>query len=292
MAQKGLGSGLGALFGEDAMDESYGSVLPIAKIEPRADQPRAYFDEEALCELSDSIREHGIIQPIVVRELDGGYYQIIAGERRWRAARMAGLSEVPVRILQTDDRETAELALIENLQREDLNPVEEARGYRALMDNYGLTQEMTASRVGKSRPVIANSLRLLSLPAEVLGMLEDGSLSLSHARAILEAPDEKTQLQAAKITAEKHLTVRETAVLVKRLVAGAPEKKERRPAADGVDYMAEVEKELTRRLGRRVKVVSGKRKGRFEIDFYGADDFEAVREALMSVKNPGGEADA
>ena len=197
-----------------------------------------------------------------------------------------------MRILQADDREAAELTLIENLQREDLNPVEEARGYRALMDTYGLTQEVTAERVGKSRPVVANSLRLLNLPAEVLSMLEAGELSLSHARTLLEAPDAATQLQAAKITAEKELTVRETAALIRRLTADAPSKSGRRASPDGVDYMAEVEKELTRRLGRRVKVVSGRRKGHFEIDFYGSDDFEAVREALMTMKKAGGEKDA
>ena len=292
MAQKGLGAGLGALFGDDAIEERSGFTLPIAKIEPRAKQPRVKFDEEALYELSESIREHGIIQPIVVRALDNGYYQIIAGERRWRAARMAGLTDLPVRIMDAGDREAAELALIENLQREDLNPVEEARGYRALMDNYGLTQEMTAERVGKSRPVVANALRLLNLPSEVLEMVEEGGLSLSHARAILETPQAAVQIDAAKAAVEQGLTVRETTALVKRLIAGKPENKERKPAADGVDYMAEVEKDLTRSLGRRVKVVSGKRKGRFEIEFYGTDDFEAVREALMTVKCAGGVIDA
>ena len=292
MAQKGLGAGLGALFGDDAVEQESVSSLPIAKIEPKTGQPRMKFDEETLFELSESIREHGIIQPIVVRELDGGFYQIIAGERRWRAARIAGLTEVPVRIIVADDQKAAELALIENLQREDLNPVEEARGYRALMDNYGLTQEVAAERVGKSRPVVANSLRLLNLPGEVLDMLEEGTLSLSHARAILETPDASTQIEAAKKTAEKGLTVRETTALVKRLIAGKPEKKERETAADGVDYMAEVEKDLTRALGRRVKVISGKRRGHFEIEFYGNEDFEAVREVLMAIKSTGGAKNA
>lgn len=293
MAQKGLGAGLGALFGEDANDNADTSItLPIAKIEPRAGQPRKQFDETGLIELSESIIEHGLIQPVIVRKTDGGYYQIIAGERRWRAARMAGLSEIPARIIEADDRETAELAMVENLQREDLNPVEEARGYKALMEGYNLTQEEAAQRVGKSRPVVANSLRLLNLPDEILGKIEDGTLTLSHARAILEAPDAKIQLEAARISTEKGLTVRETAALVKRLISGEPEKKQahRRVFPDGVDYMAEVERDMTRRMGRRVKVVQGAKRGRFEIEYYGKDDFEALRQALMQIKGETGES--
>lgn len=280
---KGLGAGLGALFGEEAMDEQQvGSYLPISKIEPRADQPREGFDQESLEELAESIRQHGLIQPVTVRRLDGGYYQIIAGERRWRAARLAGLQEVPVRIMDVDDQETAELALIENLQREDLNPVEEARGYRALMEGYGMTQEKVAQRVGKSRPVITNALRLLNLPEGVLDMVIQGQLTLSHARAILELQDRTAQEEAARETVDRGLSVRETTSLVKRL-SGAKvkrEKKNPRTGSDGVDYMAEIEKELTDILGRRVRINAGAKRGKFEIDYYDREDFERLYQAL------------
>ena len=292
MAQRGLGkglegAGLGAFFGEDVVNESQeAAYLPVSRIEPREGQPRVRFDEEALAELADSIGEHGLIQPVTVRPLDGGYYQIIAGERRWRAARMAGLTEIPVRILQADDRKTAELALVENLQREDLNPVEEARGYRSLMEAYGMTQESAAAIVGKSRPVVANALRLLNLPDDVLEMVEDGTLTLSHARAILELTDPGMQSEAAKQTKEKQLSVRDTTALVKRMMSGntAKGKKARAGAADGVDYYAEVEKDLTRALGRKVRISAGAKKGRFEIEYYDAEDFENLYEALLQAK--------
>ncbi|MGM9521012.1 MAG: ParB/RepB/Spo0J family partition protein [Oscillospiraceae bacterium] len=263
-----------------------GTYLPLSKIEPRADQPRSSFDEEALSELADSISEHGLIQPITVRKLDGGYYQIIAGERRWRAARMAGLKEVPVRIMEADDQETAELALIENLQREDLNPVEEAKGYRSLMDSYGMTQEKVAERVGKSRPVVANSLRLLNLPEEVLKMLEDQELTLSHARAVLELSDKQQQLDAARETVQHNLSVRETTALVKRMTSGTKEKtkKNSRIAADGVDYIAEAERQLTGAMGRKVHINQGAKRGRLEIEYYDSDDFERLYSALMELK--------
>ncbi len=284
---KGLGSGLGALLGEEALrDGEEVTRLPIARIEPRADQPRESFDQEKLEELAQSIRDHGLIQPITVRPLEDGYYQIIAGERRWRAARLAGLMEVPVSVLEADDRETAELALIENLQREDLNPVEEARGYRSLMTAFGLTQEKVSERVGKSRPVIANALRLLRLPEDVQELLADESLSLSQARAILELEDPEKQRDAAKKAAAEGLSVRETAALVKRMASGkkpAP-RKNHRLGPDGVDYMAEVERELTDRLGRRVRVDAGPRGGTLRIEYYDAQDFEALRRALISVK--------
>lgn len=191
-SKKGLGTGLGALLGGDVSAEigAQQMTLPIAKVEPKSDQPRRYFDPVALQELSDSIKQHGMIQPITVRKLPTGYYQIIAGERRWRAARMAGLQEVPVTLIEADDRLAAELALVENLQRTDLNPVEEARGYQALIQEYGLTQEEAAQSVGKSRPAIANAMRLLALPEEVLNLLESGELSAGHARALLAIPDE------------------------------------------------------------------------------------------------------
>ena len=285
MAGKGLGAGLGALFGEDTFAESgQPETLPISRIEPKQDQPRSYFDEASLAELSSSIAEHGIIQPITVRKLDGGYYQIIAGERRWRAARMAGLREVPVRIIEADDKKTMELSLVENLQREDLNPVEEALGYRTLMQEYSMTQEGAANVVGKSRPVIANALRLLALPEKVLDMLRDGKISVSHARLLLELDGDAVREKAAEEIIEKSLTVRQTEALIKKIKSGKKPKKEK---PEGVDYMAEVEKDLTKSLGRKVKVVSGKRKGRIEIEYYGNDDFEVIREALMAIKAGG-----
>ena len=210
--KKGLGTGLGVLFGADDFEEDESELLnlPISKVEPRLEQPRKTFDEEALRALADSIAQYGLIQPITVRKLDSGYYQIIAGERRWRAAREAGLTEVPVRVIEADDRRTAELALVENLQREDLNPIEEAKGYKTLIDEYGLTQEETAKSVGKSRPAIANAMRLLSLSEPVLDMVEKGQLSAGHARALVSINDEKQQLSAAKEVLEKALSVRRT----------------------------------------------------------------------------------
>ena len=196
--KKGLGTGLDILFGEDAYtDENELKLLPLGKLEPRQTQPRSVFDDEALQELAESVKRYGVIQPVTARRLPSGYYQIIAGERRWRAARLAGLEEIPVRVVEADDRRTAELALVENLQREDLNPIEEARGYRSLIDDYGLTQEEAAQSVGRSRPAIANALRLLSLDAQTLALVEDGKLSAGHARALLPIADEKARAAAA-----------------------------------------------------------------------------------------------
>ena len=192
-------------------------TLPITKVEPRKDQPREYFDAAALQELADSIAQYGLIQPIVARRLPDGFYQIIAGERRWRASRMAGLAEVPVRVIEADDRTTAELALVENLQRENLNPIEEAKGYKTLIEVYGLTQEETAKSVGRSRPAITNSMRLLSLSEDVLRLVEDGKLSAGHARALIPITDEKTQLDAANEVISKSLSVRKTEALAARL---------------------------------------------------------------------------
>lgn len=285
MSAKGLGTGLSALFGDAAMEGTPGEsgVLPIAKIEPRADQPRGYFDEGALAELADSIREHGLLQPITVRKLDGGFYQIIAGERRWRAARMAGLLEVPVMVVEADDRRAMELAMVENLQREDLNPVEEARGYKTLVSEYGLTQERAAAAVGKSRPVVANALRLLDLPEPVLDSLERGQLSLSQARVLLGLESDADRLLAAETAVRENLTVRALTALVKRMKSGKPEKIREEKSETAVDYVAEVEKQLGKRLGRRVKIVDGKRKGRLELEYYGADDFEALCQALTTI---------
>lgn len=282
----GQGAGLAALLGDETRDSARVKEVPIAHIEPRSGQPRKVFDEEALAELAQSITEHGMIQPITVRETENGYYQIIAGERRWRAARMAGLYEVPVNIMDADDMKAAELALVENLQREDLNPVEEARGYKALMETYGVTQERAAQSVGKSRPVIANALRLLALPEDVLSLVETGTLTISHARLILELEDDSDRSLAARTAVERGLSVRETGALVKRIAAGDKPRKATpsRVSADGVDYFAEVEKDLTSRLGRRVKISSGTKKGKFEIEYYGAEDFEALYSALQAVK--------
>lgn len=283
---KGLGIGLDALFGGNDFDEAESELLhlPISKVEPRLEQPREYFDEDALQELADSIAQYGLIQPITVRKLNTGYYQIIAGERRWRASRLAGLTEVPVRVIEADDRRTAELALVENLQREDLNPIEEAKGYRTLIEEYGLTQEEAAKSVGRSRPAITNAMRLLSLSAPVLEMVEKGELSAGHARALVPISDEKLQLDAANEVKNKNLSVRKTEQLAARLTK---EPKAEKPANDplAVDYSAEVSNQLTAALGRRVRLVDGKKTGRIEIEFYGADD----REALIALLQKAGE---
>ena len=281
--QKGLGKGLGALFG-DAMEEpvqdSPYRLLPIHKVEPNKDQPRQDFDEEELENLADSIRTHGILQPLTVRELPSGYFQIIAGERRWRAARMAGLGEVPAVVVEADDRKAMELALIENLQRQDLNPVEEALGYQSLMEDYGLTQEDAAQRVGKSRPAVANALRLLNLPPEILEKLRSGALSAGHARALLSLKSEKKQLEAAQKVIALGLSVRQAELLCKNMSREPAPKKE---ATFAVDYVAECEKSLSKHLGRGVKIVNGKRKGRFELEFYGQEDLQNLLDALMKL---------
>lgn len=274
-----LGTGLGALLGgEPSLDDA--KTLPISRVEPRAGQPRTSFDEEALQELADSIAEHGLLQPITVRALDGGYYQIIAGERRWRAARLAGLTEVPVHIIEADDRTAQELALVENLQREDLNPMEEARGYKALMEQFGLTQETVSRSVGKSRPAVANALRLLSLQPPIVEMLEKGQLSSGHARALLPIEDTALQLQAAKQVVEKGLSVRQTEALAAALLKEPKTKK----AAPAVDYAAHMSDELGKVLGRKVHIVDGRKKGRIELEYYGADDREALLAALFMLK--------
>lgn len=278
---KGLGTGLGALFGNDDFNEEESELLylPISKVEPRLEQPRNYFDEEALQELSESILQYGLIQPITVRKLDSGYYQIIAGERRWRASRLAGLTEVPVRVIEADDRRTAELALVENLQREDLNPIEEAKGYKTLIDVYGLTQEEAAKSVGRSRPAITNSMRLLNLSEPVMEMVEKGSLSAGHARALIPINDEAQQLAAAQEVIEKGYSVRRTEQLAAKLTRAPREEKEEKSGIS-VDYAAEVANRLSLSLGRKVKLVEGKKTGKIEIEFYNADDREALIEAL------------
>lgn len=282
-SQKGMGKGLGALLGdfsEESQEKSPYQLLPIHKVEPNPGQPRQDFDEEELQALADSIAQHGIVQPLTVRALSSGYYQIIAGERRWRAARLAGLREIPVVVVEADDRKTMELALIENLQRQDLNPVEEAMGYRTLMDEYGLTQEDTAHQVGKSRPAVANALRLLALCPEVLERLRKGELSAGHARAVLSLKSDKKQIEAAQKICALGLSVRQAELLCKNMSAEpAPQK----PVTLAVDYVAECEKSLSKRLGRGVRIVNGKRKGRFELEFYGQDDLQLLLDALMKL---------
>ncbi len=274
--KKSLGMGLDALFAANNYDRTEDELLivPVSHIEPREDQPREYFDPQALQELAESIGQYGLIQPITVRKLPNGYYQIIAGERRWRAARMAGLEEVPVRVMEADDRRTAELALVENLQRENLNPIEEARGYRSLMRDYGLTQEETARSVGRSRPAIANSLRLLSLCEPVLNLVEIGELSAGHARALLPIEDQEKQLQAAQEVIRKGLSVRKTELLAAKL--SREEKPEEPKDSDAIDYASEVCDELGKLLGRKVRLVEGKQTGRIELEFYGAEDREVL----------------
>jgi ParB family chromosome partitioning protein len=282
-SNKGLGRGLGALLGdfaEETVESSPYQLLPIYKVEPNRSQPRQDFDEEELQALSESISIHGVIQPVTVRQLESGYYQIIAGERRWRAARMAELTEIPVVIVEADDKKAMELALIENLQRQDLNPVEEALGYQSLMEDYGLTQEEAAGRVGKSRPAVANALRLLSLPGDVLEMLRNGKLTAGHARAVLSLKTEKKQLEAAQKISALGLSVRQAELLCKNMgKEPAPEKK----VTLEVNYVAECEKSLSKHLGRGVKIVNGKRKGRFELEFYGQEDLQVLLEALMKI---------
>ena len=283
-SNKGLGKGLGALLGdfseEPASDSAY-RMLPIYKVEPNPDQPRHDFDEEELQALSESISVHGVIQPLTVREMPNGYYQIIAGERRWRAARMANISDVPVIVVEADDKKAMELALIENLQRQDLNPVEEALGYQSLIEEYGLTQEEAASRVGKSRPAVANALRLLGLCPEVLDMLKSGAISAGHARAVLTLKTEKQQVEAAKKIIALSLSVRQAETLCKNM--GKPPAPKKEPVFE-VNYVAECEKNLSKHLGRGVKIVNGKRKGRFELEFYGEEDLQKLLDALMKLE--------
>ena len=281
---KGLGKGLDALLGDEFTNEpevKSSLFLPLSQVESCAAQPRKQFDPDALADLADSIRQHGIIQPLTVRKLQSGYYQIIAGERRWRAARMAGLRQVPVVVIEADDRKAMELAMIENLQREDLNPMEEAEGYRTLMEQYGLTQEETSQRVGKSRSAVANALRLLHLSDEVRVLVEEGKLSGGHARALVPLTAE-LQKKAAAAIIKDDLSVRQTELLVKKLTADKPQK----PVKDAgsVDYAAEAARELSERLGRPCKIVTGRKKGRLELEYYGVDDLNALLDALHQLK--------
>ena len=278
----GLGRGLGALLGDEALKSDNSGVLtvPISQVENCSSQPRKAFDPEALEELAESIRQHGILQPLTVRRLQSGYYQIIAGERRWRAARLAGLTEVPVLVIEADDRKAAELAMVENLQREDLNPMEEAAGFQALMDGYRLTQEEAAKRVGKSRSAVANALRLLALSPAVRKPGEEGKLSAGHARALVPLSP-ALQQRAAEAVVSGGLSVRQTEALAKRLSA---EKKPAKAVPAGVDYTAEAQKDLSSRLGRGVRIVTGRKKGRIELEYYGMDDLNDLLEALALLR--------
>lgn len=279
--QRGLGKGLGALLGEAALQTaeppSGAQLLPLQKVEPNPLQPRKNFDPDELQALADSIAMHGVIQPLTVRQLPSGFYQIIAGERRWRAARMAGLSEIPVVVIEADDKKAMELALIENLQRADLNPIEEAQGYQQLMTDYGMTQELAAERVGKSRPAVANALRLLSLCPAVLELVEQGRLSAGHARALLAIKSAPEQYAVAMKVINLQLSVRQTENMCKNLTR-KPKQEQPKPIA--VDYIAECEKTLSKRLSRGVRIVNGKRKGRVELEYYGGEDLQQLYELL------------
>lgn len=285
-----LGRGLDALLGDPALQaQTGGSVtLPIAQVEPGLNQPRKHFDQEALEELAASIRQHGLLQPIAVRRLASGYYQIIAGERRWRAARLAGLTEIPAVILEADDRKVMELGLIENLQREDLNPMEEAAGYRTLIQEYGLTQEEAARQVSRSRPAVANAMRLLSLPQEVQWMVEQGTLSAGHGRALLSLPTAEDQIAFAKEILARHYSVRETEEKIRHWL-----RQEQTPPAEEAPslalYYREAERQLTAGLGRRVTIRQGKKKGRIALEYYDREDLELLLQALAALPREGKE---
>ncbi|MDD5937923.1 MAG: ParB/RepB/Spo0J family partition protein [Clostridiales bacterium] len=287
--ERGLGRGLDALFGDTSLQtQGDGPLsLPISQVEPRPGQPRTRFDQESLADLADSIRIHGIIQPLTVRRLSSGYYQIIAGERRWRAAKLAGLSEVPAVVIEADNKKAAELAMIENLQREDLNPMEEARGYQSLIEEYGLTQDEVAQRMGKSRPAVTNALRLTTLPDTVCQLLEEGRLSAGHGRAILSAEGKSAQRQLAQRVIEEGLSVRQTEALAKKM------NREAELARDGVPakpddpykmYRDAAAKELSDRFGRRVAIVHGAKKGKVELEYYNDDDLNDLLDLLEQIK--------
>ncbi len=280
-----LGRGLDALLGDSSLRaQTGGSVsLPIAQVEPGLNQPRKHFDDESLADLAESIRQHGILQPLTVRRLASGYYQIIAGERRWRAARQAGLEEVPAIIIEADDRKVMELGLIENLQREDLNPMEEAAGYRALIQDYGLTQEEAAKRVSKSRPAVANAMRLLALPQEIQWLLEQGNLSAGHGRALLALPSPETQIAFAEEIMAKGYSVRETEEKIRlRLQEGEKPQQAKEPSPLRI-YYKEAERQLTAGLGRRVTITQGKKKGKIALEYYDQEDLELLMRALSTL---------
>ena len=284
---KGLGKGLDALMGDATTLQSQeaGSVmLPISQVEPGLNQPRKRFDDEALADLAASIEEHGIIQPLTVRRLSTGYYQIIAGERRWRAAKLAGRKEVPVVIIEADDRKVMELGLIENLQREDLNPVEEAEGYLSLLTDFGLTQEELAKRMGKSRPAIANALRLTALPPAVREMLAEGAISAGHGRAVLMVEGEQAQTAFAQKIVEEGWNVRQAEARAKNFTLLPSEDLPPKNSPDPhLIYVQAVEKDLSARLGRKVSIKNGAKKGRLELEYYNVDDLNDLLDQLERI---------
>jgi len=287
MSRKGLGTGLGVLFGDAAEDGAQNDFeyIPLQRIEPKHDQPRTVFEQDRILELADSIREHGVLSPLIVREMDSGFYQIIAGERRWRASREAGLSEVPARIMPADDQKVLELAMVENLQREDLSPIEEARGYRALMEEFNMTQEDVAKRVSKSRPSVANSLRLLTLPAELIELVLRNEISAGSARALLALKNEEDMKAAAKIVIQKDLNVREVEALCKKFGKEMALKSKKRELE--VNYVVEAQNQLTASLGRRVTIRHGKGKGKIELEYYDQEDFDNLFDTLVLLQKRG-----
>ncbi len=276
MAKGGLGSGLDSLFSDNASDVQIKTTLRTSELEPNRDQPRKNFSTETIAALADSIREHGILQPILVRPMDSGGYQIVAGERRWRAARMLGLDEVPVNIKELSDMETMQIAIIENLQRENLNPIEEGKGYQELIENYGMTQEQVGKLVGKSRSAIANAVRILSLPEKIIKLLENGDLSAGHAKALLTFDDDEIKIAVANRAANGGMTVRQLERMLQTSVENQQKKKDEK-----IDnYFVEMEISLNERLGRRVKVDYGRNKGALILEFYNKEDLAALAEKL------------
>ncbi|MBQ2839753.1 MAG: ParB/RepB/Spo0J family partition protein [Oscillospiraceae bacterium] len=295
MAKKGLGLGLDALFMNNPSDSTAegeafagaekkdSNLIKISDIDPNKNQPRKLFFDDSLEELAESIRTHGILQPLALRATPDGRYQIIAGERRFRAAKRAGLTEVPAVIVDADDRTVAELALIENLQREDLNPVEEAEGFKALLDEFSLTQEEAAARLGKSRSTFTNALRLLSLSSEALALLREGRIERGHAKVILGLTDKSKQAEVAYTVAEKNLNVRQTEELVRRTNKEGLTPPDATDVVE-VDYVAALERDLTKSLGRKVRLIHGKKKGKIELEYYGNDDLDVLIKALSRIK--------
>jgi transcriptional regulator len=281
MAIGGLGNGLDSLFNDNISDVQVKKTLRTSEIEPNRDQPRKNFSDETIATLADSIREHGMLQPILVRPIESGGYQIVAGERRWRAARMLGLDEVPVNIKELSDLETMQIAIIENLQRENLNPVEEASGYNELIEKYGMTQEKVAKMVGRSRSAVANSIRLLSLPERVLNMLENGDISAGHARALLGFDNEEILVATAIKASDGGLTVRQVEKAAQKSIEFDDKKDSKKDSDSRIDsYFVEVELSLKEKLGRKVKVDYGKNKGALILEFYDKDDLTELANKL------------
>ena len=279
MAIGGLGSGLDSLFSDNTTEVQVKKTLRITEIEPNREQPRKNFSDEAITALAESIRDHGMLQPILVRPMEDGSYRIVAGERRWKAARMLGLDEVPVNIKEMTDTEAAQLALIENLQRENLNPVEEAMGFKELIEKYGMTQDAVAKTIGRSRSSVSNSMRILALPDRILNMVEDGELSLGHAKALLSFENEDLMIATAVKAANGGLTVRQVERAAQKSLENEDEQSEK--SNRRIDnYFVEVELSLKEALGRKVKVDYGKNKGALTLEFYDKDDLAAIVKRL------------